>query len=40
MLHKDYYHKDSVEKEISGHGSQGASCHEVIGGKLSVIKEL
>jgi hypothetical protein len=40
-LHKDYDRKDSVEKKISGHESQGAWCQdELIGRKLPVIKKL
>jgi hypothetical protein len=40
MLHKDYYHKSSVEK-ICGRGSQGAwRQDELIGGKPPVVKLL
>jgi hypothetical protein len=39
MLHKDYYRKSSVERKISGRGSQGAWREdEVIGGKPPVVK--
>jgi hypothetical protein len=39
MLHKDYYLKISVGKEISGHGFQGAwRQEELIGGKPPVVK--
>jgi hypothetical protein len=39
MLHKDYYHKGSVENEISGHESQGAwRQDELIGDKPPVVK--
>jgi hypothetical protein len=39
MLHKDYYRESSLEKKISGRGSQGAwRQDELIGGKPSVIK--
>jgi hypothetical protein len=38
MLHKDHYHKSSVEKK-SGRRSQGAWCQdELIGGKPPVAK--
>jgi hypothetical protein len=39
MLHKDYYDKDWVEKEISGRESQGSSNREeLIGDKSPVVK--
>jgi hypothetical protein len=39
MLHKDYYRKGSVEKEIFGRESQGAWLQdELIGGKALVVK--
>jgi hypothetical protein len=39
MLHKDYYRKSSVGKEISGRGSHGAwRQDELIGGKPPVVK--
>jgi hypothetical protein len=39
MLHKDYYCRSSVEKKISGRGSQGAwRQDELIGGKPPVVR--
>jgi hypothetical protein len=39
MLHKDYYCKDSVEKEVSGRESQGAWLQdELFGNKPPVVK--
>jgi hypothetical protein len=39
MLHKDYDHKCSVEKESPGRGSQGARRQDkLIGGKMPVVK--
>jgi hypothetical protein len=39
MLHKDYNRKCSVEKNITGHESQGAYRQdEMIGGKPPVVK--
>jgi hypothetical protein len=41
MLHKDYGHKGSVEKKVSGREPQGVWCQdEVIGGKPPVLKQL
>jgi hypothetical protein len=39
MLRKDYDHKGSVEKQISGRESQGPwRQEEIIGGKPPVVK--
>jgi hypothetical protein len=39
ILRKDYYHKSSVGKKISGHESQGAWRQDkLIGGKPPVVK--
>jgi hypothetical protein len=39
MLHKDYYRKGSVGKNIPGRESQGAwRQDELIGGKPTVVK--
>jgi hypothetical protein len=39
MLHKDYYRKSSIRKQISGRGSQKAwRQDELIGGKPPVVK--
>jgi hypothetical protein len=41
MLHKDYDHKDSVEKKIDGRESQSAWCQdELIDVKPPVVKKL
>jgi hypothetical protein len=39
MLHKDYDHKYSIEKNITGRGSQEACRQdESIGGKPPIVK--
>jgi hypothetical protein len=39
MLHNDYYRKSSVEKKLSGRGSQAALRQDkLIGGKPPVVK--
>jgi hypothetical protein len=39
MLHMDYVRKCSVEKKVSGRGTQGAyRQEELIGGKPPVVK--